>query len=58
LPPADHKPTDEEIRQLREISTAKKMLMKNASESARPVLQRILRLKKEVAKYEETMGFG
>lgn len=55
----DEKPSEEEIVRLREMRDRKKVLLQGASDSVRPTLQRILKLKKEVCKYEEEMfGFA
>ena len=58
LPPKEEKPSQEEIILLRKMSDQKKKLLQQASEPVRQVLQRILKLKKEVSKYEEEMGFA
>ena len=58
LPPKDQKPSEEQLKKLREIRDQKKTLLKDSSDSVRVVLQRILKLKKEVSKYEEEMGFA
>lgn len=54
LPPNNQKPSSEQLKKLKEMSDRRKMLLMGASESARTVLQRILKLKKEVAAYEGT----
>ena len=50
LPAKEEKPSDEEIKRLREIRDDRKRLLEKASEPVRPVLQRIFKLKKEVSK--------
>jgi len=54
LPPNNQKPSSEQLKKLKEMSDRRKMLLMGASESARTVLQRILKLKKKVAAYEGT----
>jgi len=43
------KPSNEQLKQLAEIRNRKKLLLQNASDEARPTLQRILKLSKETA---------
>ncbi|KAL3945669.1 MAG: hypothetical protein SGBAC_000237 [Bacillariaceae sp.] len=52
LPPDNQKPSSEQLKKLHEMKERRKQLLMGASESARPVLQRILKLKKEVGAYE------
>ena len=51
LPPNNQKPSREQLRKLGEMRERKRVLLMGASEPARVVLRRILKLKKEVAGY-------
>jgi mRNA deadenylase 3'-5' endonuclease subunit Ccr4 len=52
LPPNNQKPSPDQLKKLKEIRERKKILLLGASENARKTMQRILKLKKEVASYE------
>ncbi|CAJ1949805.1 unnamed protein product [Cylindrotheca closterium] len=52
LPPDNQKPSSEQLKKLSEMKERRKQLLMGASESARTVMQRILKLKKEVVAYE------
>mmetsp|Transcript_6888 Transcript_6888/g.10451 ORF Transcript_6888/g.10451 Transcript_6888/m.10451 type:complete len:679 (-) Transcript_6888:128-2164(-) len=51
LPPDNKKPSQEQLKKLRDIRERKRLVLMNATESVRPILQRILKLSKEVAGY-------
>lgn len=52
LPPNNQKPSPEQLKKLSEMRERKKQLLMGASQNARQVMQRILKLKKEVSTYE------
>ena len=52
LPGDNQKPSPEQLQKLSEMRGRKKRLLMNASETVRPTLQRILKLKKEVSSFE------
>jgi hypothetical protein len=52
LPPDNQKPSPEQLRKLSETRERKKLLLMGASENVRTILQRILKLRKEVSVYE------
>lgn len=56
LPPDNQKPSPAQLEKLSEMRERKKRLLKGASEPARTAMQRILKLKKKVASYEDTYG--
>lgn len=49
----NQKPSEEQFRKLREMRERKKVLLMNATEPVQKILQRILKLKKVVAVYEQ-----
>jgi mRNA deadenylase 3'-5' endonuclease subunit Ccr4 len=51
LPPDNQKPSPEQLRKLSEMRERKKLLLMCASENVRIILQRILKLRKEVSAY-------
>lgn len=52
LPPNNQKPSPEQLKKLSEMRDRKKILLMGASDGVRKIVQRILKLKKEVASYE------
>ena len=51
--PDGKKPSPEQLAELRTIRTRKQDLFKTASETTRPLLQRVFKLKKQVTAYEQ-----
>ena len=54
LPPDNKKPSPEQLQKLSKMRERKKVLLMGASENVRKILQRILKLKKEVSSYENS----